>query len=145
MKSKRAEKEALLQHYSNEVCSHVEAVISLFFGLVGTLIVMEVVNTVAAQAVFSIGYFALGGLGIYFYTRLFYYRKLLEGILLEDPYKDYHIKLQNHVVGRSRLIRLTLRLSRDAESAYRLNWAWLMLGLAVIIAFSAWATVFFSL
>jgi len=145
MEFRKAEKEGLLEHYSNEVCSHVEAVISLFFGLIGTLIIIEVVNTFAAQMVFSLAYFVLGGLGVYFYVRLFYYRKMLEGILLENPYKDYHIRLQNRVFKKSKTIAITQRISRDVKSTYRLKWAWFMLGLAIIIAISAWIIVVFSL
>lgn len=147
MESRKAERESLLEHYSNEVCSHVEAAISLFFGLIGTLIIMTIVNTLAARVIFSITYFFLGLLGVYFYVRLFYYRKLLEGILLEEPYKDYHIRLQNRVFKKSKFIAIkwTQRISRHEDGEYRLTWAWSMLILAIVTALSAWIIVFFSL
>jgi hypothetical protein len=140
METRNPEKESLLEHYSNEVCSHVEAAISLFFGLIGTLIIMTVVNTFAARIVFSVMYFVLGGLGIYFYVRLFYYRKLLEGILLDEPYKDYHIKLQDRAFKESGFgfaIKLTQKISRDCKREYRMIWAWTMLLLAGATAISA--------
>lgn len=145
METEKEAKKNLLEHYSNEVCSHVEAAISLFFGLIGTLIIMEVVNTVAARIVFSVTYFFLGLLGVYFYVRLFYYRKLLEGILLDKPYKDYHNELQDRVFRKSRIITVTHRLSRDPKREYRLTWAWFMLILAIVTALLAWIIVFFSL
>jgi len=146
MKSENAEKESLLAHYSNEVCSHVEAAIALFFGLIGTLFIMTRVDTLATRTVFSIMYFLLGGLGIYFYLRLFYYRKMLEQILLDEPYKDYHIRLQGRVFKRSGfIIKLTQWISRDDKSAYRMIWVWIMLVLAGVTAISAWIIVVRSL
>lgn len=145
MESRKAEKNSLLEHYSNEVCSHVEAAISLFFGLIGTLVIMTVVKTVAARIIFSIMYFFLGLLGGYFYVRLFYYRKLLEGVLLDEPYKDYHIELQDRIFRESRFIALTHWISRDYKREYRLRWAWIMLIVAMVTALSAWIIVFFSL
>jgi len=121
--SKKATKESLLEHYSNETCSHVEAAISLFFGLIGTLILMTVVNTVAARVVFSIMYFVLGLLGVYFYARLFYYRTLLDEILLDKPYKDYQTELQDRAFKRSTIIRLTQQISRRGNGEYNLFWA----------------------
>lgn len=115
MRFKEPTTESLLAHYSNEICSHVEASIALFFGLIGALIIMEVINTFAARIVFSIVYFALGLLGMYFFVRLFYYRKLLDEILLSEPYKDYHLKLQDHVFVKSKLIELTQQISRNKK------------------------------
>lgn len=138
-------KGSLLQHYSNETCSHIEAAVSLFFGLIGTLILMTVVNTVAARTVFSILYFLLGALGLYFYLRLFYYRKLLEEILLDEPFKDQHTRFQEHVFKESKLIRLTQRISRSKKGKYHMNWAWFMLALAVVVVILSWMIVFFSL
>lgn len=137
--------ESLLAHYSNEVCTHVEASIALFFGLIGTLIIMEVVNTLAARIVFSIVYFALGVLGTYFFVRLFYYRKLLEEILSSKPYRDNHLSFQNHVFKKSKFIELTQRISRNKRSEYNLNWAWSMLTLAIIAGTLSWVIVVFSL
>lgn len=145
MESRKADKKSLLEHYSNEVCSHVEPAISLFFGLIGTLIIMTVINTDAARVIFSVMYFILGGLGLYFYVRLFYYRKLLEGLLLEEPYKDCHTRLQNRVFDESRLIRWTRRISRSENGEYCLNWAWFMLALAMVVAILSWIIVVFSL
>lgn len=145
MELNKETKKSLLEHYSNEICSHIEAAISLFFGLIGTLILITVVNTIAARVIFSIAYFVLGGLGVYFYVRLFYYRKMLEGILLDEPYKDFHIKLQKRVFKKSKLIKLTQGFSRREKGEYRLNWAWFMLTVAIVIAFLSWIIVFFSL
>ena len=144
MEPEKATKESLLEYYSNATYSHIEAAISLFFGLIGTLILMTVVNTVAARVIFSIMYFVLGGLGVYFYVRLFYYRKLLEGILLDEPYKGYHIKLQGRIFKESRPIRWSHRISRGEKGKYRLNWAWFMLALAVGVAILSWIIVLFS-
>ena len=143
--SEKATKESLLEHYSNETCSHIEASISLFFGLIGALILMTVVNTVLARVVFTAMYFLLGLLGLYFYVRLFYYRKLLEGIILDEPFRDYHIRFQGRVFKESQLIRLTHRISRTEKGNYRMNWAWIMLALAVVVAILSWIIVFFSL
>ncbi|MDH5788059.1 MAG: hypothetical protein OEZ40_07205 [Candidatus Bathyarchaeota archaeon] len=143
--SEKVTRESLLEHYSNETCSHIEAAISLFFGLIGTLILMTVVNTVAARVVFSIMYFVLGGLGVYFYVRLFYYRTLLEGILLDEPYKDYHIKLQDRAFKRAKVIKWTQQISRRGHGEYQLWWAWVMLAVAVVVAFASWIIVAFSL
>jgi len=145
MESKKTSKENLLEHYSNETCSHIEAAISLFFGLIGTLIIMEIINTLAARIAFSIMYFALGGLGVYFYVRIFYYRKLLEGILLDEPYKDYHIRLQDRVFKKSKFIEWTQRISRRGSREYNLEWAWSMLALAIVVAILSWIIVVFSL
>lgn len=142
--SEKATKESLLEHYSNETCTHVESAISLFFGLIGTLILMTVVDTFFARAVFTVTYFLLGFLGLYFYVRLFYYRKLLEEILLDEPFREWHIRFQSRIFEESKLIRLTQWLSR-AEKGYRLNWAWIMLALAVAFAILSWIIVFFSL
>jgi len=141
----KAEKISLFGHYSNEICSHVEAIVSLFFGAIGNLIIMQIVNTFAARIVFSVTYFFLGFLGVYFYARLFYYRILLEGILLEEPYKNYHIRLQSRVFKKSKIISYTQMLSRTPRSEYRLTWAWIMLSIAIVAAISSWAIVFFSL
>jgi len=138
-------RKSLLEHYSNEVCSHIEAAISLFFGLIGNLILLTVVNTFAAQIVFSITYFVLGGLAVYFYIRLFYYRKLLDGILLDDPFKDYHIGFERRVFKKSRLIKWTWRISRHEKGEYRMSWAWFMLSLAIIVAILSWIIIVFSL
>jgi len=143
--SKKATKESLLEHYSNETCSHVEAAISLFFGLIGTLILMTIVNTVAARVVFSIMYFVLGLLGVYFYARLFYYRTLLDEILLDKPYKDYHRELQDRALRRSIIIRLTQQISRHGNGEYNLRWAWAMLSAAVVVAIASWVIVILSL
>jgi hypothetical protein len=143
--SKKATKEGLLEHYSNETCSHVEAAISLFFGLIGTLILMTIVNTVAARVVFSIMYFVLGLLGVYFYARLFYYRTLLDEILLDKPYKDYHTELQDRAFKRSIIIRLTQQISRRGNGEYNLYWAWAMLSAAVVVAIASWVIVVLSL
>jgi len=145
MESKKEVKETLLEHYSNEVCSHVEAAISLFFGLIGTLIIMTIINTFFARIVFSLMYFLLGFLGTYFYLRLFYYRKLLEGILVEEPYKEYHAMLEERTFKNSRLIKFTQRISRHKNGEYRLEWAWIMFALAIVVAFSSWMIVVFSL
>lgn len=148
MRSKKETKEGLLAHYSNEVCSHVEASIALFFGLIGTLIIMTVVKTLAALIVFSMVYFLLGWLGIYFYVRLFYYRKMLEQVLLDDPYKNYHIKFQDRVFrepGLGLVTKLTQKISRNSKSEYRRIWVWIMLLLASVTAFVAWVIVCFSL
>lgn len=145
MEHRNPEKESLLEHYSNEVCSHVEAAISLFFGLIGTLIIMTVINTMAARVIFSVMYFVLGGLGLYFYIRLFYYRKLLEGLLLEKPYKDHQIRLQKHIFKKSKFIKWAQGISRHENGEYRLNWAWGMLALSSTVALLAWIIVFFSL
>jgi len=145
VEDEREAKKNLLQHYSNEVCMHVEAAISLFFGLIGTLIIMEIVNTVAARIGFSVMYFFLGLLGLYFYVRLFYYRKMLDGILLSEPYRDYHVELQDRAFRKSRVITLTHLLSRDIKREYKLKWAWIMLIPAIITALFGWIIVFFSL
>lgn len=145
MKSKKAEKESLLAHYSNEVCSHVEGVIALFFSLVGTLFVMTRIKTLLGQTVFSVMYFALGFLSVYFYVRLFYYRKLLEGILLEEPYKESHIRLEEGVFKRSKLIEWVNARSRDENGKYNLNWAWSMLAVAIAVAILSWVIVISSL
>jgi len=143
--SERGTKESLLEHYSNETCSHVEAAISLFFGLIGTLILMTVVDTFAARVVFSTMYFALGLLGVYFYARLFYYRTLLDEILLDKPYKDYHTKLQERAFKRNIIIRWTQQISRRENGEYNLRWAWIMLSAAVVVAIASWVIVAFSL
>jgi len=141
--SEKATKESLLEHYSNETCSHIESAIALFFGLIGTLILMTVVNTVLARAVFTLTYFLLGLLGLYFYVRLFYYRKMLEEILFDEPFREWHIRFQGRIFKESKLIRLTQWISRT-EKGYRLNWAWIMLALAVVVAILSWIIVFFS-
>lgn len=138
-------KKSLLEHYSNETCSHIEAAISLFFGLIGNLILLAVVTSFAAQVVFSIMYFALGGLAVYFYIRLFYYRKLLEGILLDDPFKDYHIRLERRVFKKSKLIKWTWQISRRGKGDYRMSWAWFMLTLAIAVAILSWIIVVLSI
>ena len=138
-------RKSLLEHYSNEICSHIEAAISLFFGLIGTLILMTIVETNLARNTFSIMYFALGGLGVYFYVRLFYYRKMLEGILFDEPYKDLHIKLEDTVFNESEFIKRTQWFSRYKTGRYRLTWAWVMLALAIVVAISCWIIVYFSL
>jgi len=145
MESPKNANENLLGHYSNETCSHIEAAISLFFGLIGTLIIMEIINTLAARIAFSIMYFALGGLGVYFYVRIFYYRKLLEGILLDEPYKDHHIRLQDRVFKKSKFIEWTQQISRHGSGEYNLKWAWSMLALATVVAILSWIIVVFSL
>ena len=145
MEPKKAVKNSLLEHYSNEICSHIEASISLFFGLIGTLIIMQIINTLWARIVFSIMYFVLGLLGVYFYVRLFYYRKLLEGILLDEPYKDYHIEFQDRAFKKSKIIKWTQRISRRESGEYNLWWAWVMLTLAVVVAIASWIIVVFSL
>lgn len=143
MKFEEVGLDSLLAHYSNEVCSHVEASIGLFFGLIGTLVIMEIVNVPVAYVIFSIVYFFLGGLGVYFYVRLFYYRKLLEEILLKEPYRDNHLKFQRRVFLQSKLIKATQSISITGKSEYRLRWAWLMLVLAVISAILSWLVVVF--
>ena len=145
MEPKKVAKNGLLEHYSNEICSHIEAAISLFFGLIGTLIIMEIINTFFARLVFSLMYFVLGGLGVYFYVRLFYYRTLLEGILLDEPYKDYYIKLQDRAFKKSKIIRWTQRISRRESGEYQLWWAWVMLAMAMAVAIASWIIVVFSL
>lgn len=135
----------LLEHYSNEICSHVEAAVSLFFGLIGNLILITITKTVFARIIFSISYFLLGLLGVYFYFRLFYYRKLLEGILLEKPFKDFHVKLESLVFEKHKLIRWTNKFSRLKTGKYRMGWAWLMLGLAGSVAILSWIVVILSL
>ena len=145
MESKKSAENSLLEHYSNEICSHIEAAISLFFGLIGTLIIMEIIKTLVARIVFSTMYFVLGGLGVYFYVRLFYYRILLEGILLDEPYKDYHVKLRSRAFKRSRIIKLAQQISRRQSGEYQLWWAWSMLVLAMAVAIAAWIIVVFSL
>ena len=141
----KEEIEMILQHYSAEVCSYIEASVSLFFGLVGTLIVLAEVETLLAKVIFSFVYFALGALGIYFYARLFYYRKLLEEVLLEEPYKNFHTKYEKRAFTNSRIIRLTQRISRHENGKYRLKWAWFMLAFSVLVAILSWAVIYFSL
>ena len=141
MKSEKAEKESLLAHYSNEVCSHVEGVIALFFSLIGTLFVMTRIESFFGQIVFSVMYFALGLLSVYFYVRLFYYRKLLEGILLEEPYKESHIRLEEGVFKQSKLIEWINARSRSENGEYDLNWAWFMLAVAIAVAILSWKMV----
>jgi len=136
---------SLLEHYSNEICSHIEAAVSLFFGLIGNLILITITETILARIVFSISYFLLGLLGVYFYVRLFYYRKLLEGILLEKPFKDFHVKLESLVFEKHTLIRWTNKFSRLETGRYRMRWAWLMLMFAGSVAISSWIIVVFSL
>lgn len=131
----------LLAHYSNEVCSHVEASIALFFGLIGTLIVIEIINTLAARIIFSLVYFVLGGLGMYFFVRLFYYRKMLEEILFSKQYRVTHVKFQSRVLPKSKLINATQWISRYKKGGYRLQWAWVMLILAGLIAILAWLII----
>lgn len=141
MKSEKAEKESLLAHYSNEVCSHVEGVIALFFSLIGTLLVKTRIESFFGQIVFSVMYFALGLLSVYFYVRLFYYRKLLEGILLEEPYKESHIRLEEGVFKQSKLIEWINARSRSESGEYNLNWAWFMLAVAIAVAILSWMMV----
>jgi len=136
---------SLLGHYSNEICSHIEAAVSLFFGLIGNLILITITETILARIVFSISYFLLGLLGVYFYVRLFYYRKLLEGILLEEPFKDFHVKLESLIFEKHKLMRWTQQFSRLKTGKYRMHWAWLMLVLAGSVAISSWIIVVFSL
>ncbi len=138
-------KKSLLEHYSNEVCSHIEAAISLFFGLIGNLFLLTVLNSLFAKIVFSFTYFVLGILGVYFYIRLFYYRKLLEGILLDEPFKDYHIRLERRVLDESIPIKWARRLSRLKGGEYRMVWAWAMLIVASVAAIFSWIIVVFSL
>jgi len=138
-------KRSLLEHYSNEVCSHIEAAISLFFGLIGNLFLLTVLKSLFAKIVFSFSYFALGILGVYFYIRLFYYRKLLDRILLDEPFKDYYIRLERRVLEESVLIKWARRLSRFERGEYRMIWAWAMLTVAIVVAIFSWAIVVFSL
>ena len=138
-------KKSLLEHYSNEVCSHIEAAISLFFGLIGNLFLLTVLNSLFAKIVFSFSYFVLGILGVYFYIRLFYYRKLLDRILLDEPFKDYYIRLERSVLEESVLIKWARRLSRFETGKYRMIWAWAMLTVAIVVAIFSWAIVVFSL
>jgi len=137
-------RKSLLEHYSNEICSHIEASISLFFGLIGTLILMTIVETNVARNMFSFMYFALGGLGVYFYVRLFYYRKMLEEILFDEPYKNLQSELENRVFEKSGFIKLTQSISRQEEGKYRLIWAWSMLALAISVAILSWIILYFS-
>jgi len=136
---------SLLAHYSNEVCSHVEGVIALFFSLIGTLIIMTEIKSVLARTVFSVAYFALGLLAVYFYVRLFYYRKLLEGVLLKQPHRKAHFELEKRVFRKSKLIEWFNARSRSKGGEYRLGWAWFMLVVAIVVATSSWMIVFFSL
>lgn len=145
MESKKTVNGDLLQHYSNEVCSHIEAAISLFFGLIGTLVILTLVETLAARTVFSLLYFVLGFLGTYFYIRLFYYRILLEGVLLTTPFRDCHSILEKRVFAASKLIGLTQSISRHEDGEYRLSWAWFMLAIAIMAAILSWVVVVFSL
>lgn len=139
-----ATKVSLLAHYSNEVCSHVEGVIALFFSLVGTLFIMTLIQSFLGRIVFSVMYFVLGFLAVYFYVRLFYYRKMLERILLKPPYRESHLEFENHVFKESKLIEWVHARSRR-ERGYNLEWAWLMLVVAVIVALLSWIIVFFCL
>ena len=141
MKDQESETNGLLSHYSNEVCSHVEASIGLFFGIVGTLFILDRVENFYALIVFSVLYLLIGALGTYFFIRLFYYRKLLEEILLSKPYKEKHRNLKKQVLKHSRLIKLTDLISRTREGEYRLTWAWTMLALAGIAATLSWIVV----
>jgi hypothetical protein len=97
--------EVLLAHYSDETCSHIEASVSIFFGLIGLLIILDFTHSAAARIVLSVMYFALGALGAYYFVRLFYYRRLLEHALSCEPYLSHHIQLQERVFRESRLIR----------------------------------------
>lgn len=135
----------LLGHYSSEVCSHLEGVIALFFSLLGILIMMTTTESFLGKALFSAVYFTLGFLALYFYVRLFYYRKMLEEIILEKPYRKSHLKLEKRVLGQSRLIKWMHSLSRSKKGEYNLRWAWLMLTVTVLVATLCWTTVFFSL
>jgi hypothetical protein len=135
----------LLGYYSRQVSAHVTPVISIFFSIIGLLILIRTANTLLSRAFFSLLYFLLGALGAYFYGRLFYFGKLVDEALVHPSFASLHTQLRERVVRKSVVLRIVVTVSETKEKGYRLFWAWLMFLFTGLLALISWAIVFFQL
>lgn len=135
----------LMEIYSHQITAHVGPVVSVFFGLLGILIVLSQVNSTLAKAFLSLGYFTLGIVGVYFYGRLMYFGKLAENAAGYLGLANSHQTIKNNVLKKSKLLTLVAGLSESEVEGYNLNWAWIMLAIATVVAFTFWYVIFFDL
>ena len=136
--------DGLLGYYSRQTSAHVAPVISIFFSLIGLLVLVGNANTLLSRAFFSLAYFLLGALGAYFYGRLFYFGKLIDEILEHPNFATLHIQLREQAMKESTILRIVATVS-ETKRGYRLLWAWIMLFSAGLLALISWAIVFFRL
>ena len=135
----------LLRYYSTQVSAHVGPVVSMFFGVVGLLIIISGSNTFASRVFFSLIYFSLCALGAYFYGRLMYFGKMVDEVLQRPEWRSCHEQIREKVMGESTMLKIVAKVSEKRLIGYRLTWAWIMLGCAWLAAFLSWAVVFFQL
>lgn len=145
---KSEEREAistLLEYYESEVTIHEECIIAMFFGLIGSLVIMTILDTFLSKLIFSFIYFSLGGLAIYYYIVLFYFGKMRDETLRHATLKPHYIEIHRRILKKSRIFRIITRFFIEKEVEYRLTWGWVIGAFASVLGLLAWAIVFFSM
>lgn len=133
----------LLKYYAAQVSAHVGPVISIFFSIIGMLVIIQGSQSLVSRVFFSILYFVLCVYGAYFYGRLMYFGRLVEETLQRSDSSFIHNQLRETVMRRSRILRAVAKVSEAEETGYRLTWAWIGLGCAGIGALLSWIVIFF--
>jgi len=145
LKSEREAISNLLEYYESEVTIHEECIIAMFFGLIGTLVIMTILDTFLSKLIFSFIYFSLGCFAIYYYIVLFYFSKMRDEILRHVSLRPHHIEFHRRVLKKSRIFRIVTPLFLEEEVVYRVTWGWIIGAFASILGFLAWAIIFYSM
>jgi len=124
--------EPLFGWYGSQLSSHVEAMVGIFFGLIGVLVVgqYQILKGSTAFNIILLMYIGLGIAGGYFYARLVYAHRMAEVFLRDSGSLGYRdTKTRDKVVRsfqpfRWLLYRLALWFSEDEQGNYRGLFAW---------------------
>jgi len=123
----------LLDWYTSQVSSHVESMVGIFFGLIGSLVlVFETRGSISSWLFLLIIYVGLAVAGFYFYTRLMYFNQMAEQSIRIAQLDALNRNIQRTVLTerlhgtRWRLYTCFLGISIDQETGgYNIRLAWL--------------------